>query len=187
MFGIPERFCELGVGALPETWCGYGSCSDADLGQHGFVDDWRLEALWRSGGESAGPACCYVEPDFSLPSGSPGAWVIYQTWRSRCVGQWIEAQTSRCVIPVLNWCADPETWRYSILGIGRGSWVATRGAARGATPAERRLYRDGLAWAVSQIEPSGLVCFGPCDDAELVCDRGGIRLLHRPIRAASVR
>lgn len=101
---------------------------------HGFVDDWRLEALWRSGNFHVHKAalCGYaVAPDFSVYPNYPAAYSIYQVLRSRMIASFWQ-QHGVNVIPVLSWTHidDPDFHRY-IEGLESCEVLAVRAPTRG--------------------------------------------------------
>ncbi|WP_150046120.1 DUF4417 domain-containing protein [Methylomonas rhizoryzae] len=92
-------------GDLPQSikFGRYGSGSTGPF--HGFVDDWRLEGIWRDPAymlDKAGQAGIVIAPDFSVFPHYPHYFACYQVWRSRLVAAWWQAN-GVTVIPVLQW------------------------------------------------------------------------------------
>jgi hypothetical protein len=82
----------------------YGSVI-ANLPFHCFVDDWRLESIWRSPSkfvEKALLAGSAVAPDFSVYANYPHIYSLYQVWRSRIIAAWWHDH-GVFAIPVLQW------------------------------------------------------------------------------------
>jgi len=93
----------------------YGSKTEI-LPFHCFVDDWRLEGIWRSPTkfvEKALLAGTVVAPDFSVYANYPEIYSLYQIWRSRIVCAWW-ADHGVYSIPVLQWThsKDPHLDKY---------------------------------------------------------------------------
>jgi len=82
----------------------YGSRTD-NVPFHGFVDDWRLESIWRSPTKAVEKACLTgsaVAPDFSVYANYPHIYSLYQIWRSRIIAAWW-SDHGVYTIPVLQW------------------------------------------------------------------------------------
>ncbi len=82
----------------------YGSRTK-NLPFHCFVDDWRLESIWRSPTQCVEKALLIgsaVAPDFSVYANYPHIYALYQIWRSRIICAWW-ADHGVYTIPVLQW------------------------------------------------------------------------------------
>lgn len=153
--GIPFSECAgLLPDEVPNIWARWGG--ESFYAVHGFVEDWRLEAVWRKG-PIALPRCTYlVEPDYSVPYNCAPAFAVYQTWRTRLVGTWAR-QSGMIVIPSLNW-GHPRTYPFVFRGLLPGGTYAVRGP--GPTPSEIEQWHAGMSVFVSRWSPSAVVYFG---------------------------
>lgn len=71
---------------LPEKFMRFGTQNDKPF--HCFVDDWRLESIWRHPfkmSERALISSFAVAPDFTVHENHPLPYAFYQVWRSRVV------------------------------------------------------------------------------------------------------
>jgi hypothetical protein len=137
-------------------WGRYGSGGDA-LCRHMFVDDWRLEFLWRDQrkGFARVMACQAVtSPDYTVDYHYPLPLVQYQVWRSTALASFWQSLGS-VVVPVLQW-GSPETFPVCTAGIKQGSVVAVRGPSRGT---EKR-WRAGAEYMKERLSPSLVLFFG---------------------------
>lgn len=81
----------------------WGTQSDNPF--HCFVDDWRLESIWRHKYKMVDRvlmsrfACL---PDYTVETNTPLAYAFYQVWRSRTVGRFWQDHGVFC-IPTLQW------------------------------------------------------------------------------------
>lgn len=93
----------------------YGSRTE-NLPFHCFVDDWRLESIWRSPSKFVEKALLTgsaVAPDFSVYANYPHIYSLYQIWRSRIISAWW-SDHGVYTIPVLQWTnsRDPNLDHY---------------------------------------------------------------------------
>lgn len=88
---------------LPERFFKFGSIKDQPF--HCFVDDWRIEAIWRHSHKMVDRvifsrfACL---PDYTVEFDNPLFYAFYQVWRSRVIGRFWQDH-GIYVIPALQW------------------------------------------------------------------------------------
>jgi hypothetical protein len=139
------------------TWGRFGSGGYAQA-RHCFVDDWRLEHLWRRFGQGLAKALdagIITAPDFTIDSHFPLELVQYQVWRSRVLTHYWQEYGVPFVIPVLQW-GCPASFPLCARGIRPGSVVAVRGPQRGTECA----WLDGARFMQSTLQPSLVLHFG---------------------------
>lgn len=137
-------------------WGRFGSGGTADA-RHCFVDDWRLEHLWRRFGQGLAKvldAGIVTAPDFTIDQDFPLELVQYQIWRSRVLTVYWQ-EYGVCVVPVLQW-GCPDSFPICARGIRPGSVVAVRGPQRGTECA----WLDGARFMQIFIQPSLVLHFG---------------------------
>lgn len=138
------------------SWGRFGSGGKYDA-RHTFVDDWRLEHLWRRFGEGLAKAILahvITAPDYTIETSFPFELVQYQVWRSRVLmSYWQEYGV--VVIPVLQW-GNPLSYELCSSGIRQGSVVAVRGPQRGCEYA----WLDGAFFMKNALHPSLVLHFG---------------------------
>ncbi|MGB5834401.1 MAG: DUF4417 domain-containing protein, partial [Thiohalocapsa sp.] len=106
LLGYPQRYHD-GQG-LPDHWARLGRTVGPNDGLHAFVDDWRLESLYRKGPTAVPDVTCMVEPDYSVYAETPVIVAAWQTFRARLVGSWCDDRDIPC-LPVLQW-GGPDTY-----------------------------------------------------------------------------
>ncbi len=137
------------------------SAKETDRAVHMFLDDYQIERLWSSPEnyvEKLKEFECVFTPDFSLYSDMPIAMQIWNTYRSRLVGQIMQDNGVR-IAPTISW-GLPETFEFCFDGIEQGSIcvVSTIGVKRDEEAAQ--IWRDGMDEMIKRIQPSAIWCYG---------------------------
>jgi len=126
-----------------------------------FVDDYQFERLWNHPKRYINPLKrfqCVFTPDFSLYMDMPMAMKVWNTYRSRMIGQFFQKQGIK-VIPTVSW-AEPGTYDFCFDGIEKGSIVAvsTTGCIR--DDSARNTWIDGMKAMIERIHPSKILAYG---------------------------
>lgn len=137
------------------------SAKEKDGAVHMFLDDYQIERLWSQPEmyiEKLIDFECVFTPDFSLYSDMPIAMQIWNTYRSRLVGQIMQDNGIK-VIPTISW-GMPETFEFCFDGIEQGSIcvVSTIGVKRDG--AATQIWRSGMDEMIKRIKPSAIWCYG---------------------------
>ena len=137
------------------------STKEKDRAVHMFLDDYQIERLWSNPEmyvEKLIDFECVFTPDFSLYSDMPIAMQIWNTYRSRLVGQIMQDNGIK-VIPTISW-GMPETFEFCFDGIEQGSIcvVSTIGVKRDG--AATQIWRSGMDEMIKRIKPSAIWCYG---------------------------
>lgn len=140
------------------SWSRFGS-GGVSAARHCFVDDWRLEHLWRRHGQGLAKAICIgiiTAPDFTIESDFPQEVAIYQVYRSNLLAYyWI--LNGVVTVPVLQWGNDSTYWMSSKY-ISPGSVVAVRGP--GKSKKNLACWTAGAEYMQSILKPSLVLHFG---------------------------
>lgn len=140
------------------NWSRFGSGGTSDA-RHCFVDDWRLEHLWRRHGEGLAKAICtgiITAPDFTIETNFPPEVAAYQVYRSNLLAYyWLLNGVT--VVPVLQW-GDDWTFNLSPKYIGPRSVVAVRGPGKGKVEECRWMY--GAETMQAALQPALVLHFG---------------------------
>lgn len=150
-------FCPNSYPWSTYRWGRFGSGGYA-MARHCFVDDWRLEHLWRRFGQGLAKALdtgVITAPDFTIDTHFPLELVQYQVWRSRVLAQYWHEFGVPVVIPTLQW-GCPASFPICARGIRPGSVVAVRGPQRGTECA----WIDGALYMQATLQPSLVLHFG---------------------------
>ena len=152
---------------VPEELIGFNyvkGCKEKSLegiGVHFFIDDYQFERIWTMPHENIKRLknfSCVLTPDFSLYMDMPRAMKIWNTYRSRLIGQ-IMQNAGLNVIPTLSWAED-ETYEFCFEGIEQGSVIAvtTRGVVRHKNA--QKIWRSGMDFAIKKLKPQCVICYG---------------------------
>jgi hypothetical protein len=132
-----------------------------DAGIHFFIDDYQFERVWNTPGiyvEKLLDFPCVCTPDFSLYMDMPKAMKIWNVYRSRLIGQIMQAAGMN-VIPTLQYAgADTLDWCFD--GIEGGGTVAVSTVGVMKDPQARKTWAAGMERALQQIQPKTVVCYG---------------------------
>ena len=146
---------------------GYDKLSSGKDNQivHFFLDDYKFEVLWNNPEprvERLSAFKAVLSPQFSIYTEMPLAIQIYNTFRSRWCGAYLQSK-GITVIPSVVW-GEPDTFWFCFDGIEKNSIVAvsTVGVRN-----EKDLFMSGYKELLRRIEPSTILCYGkPFDEME---------------------
>lgn len=149
---------------IPKRLIGFNymlNSKDKKTGIHCFVDDYQFERLWNDPYkyiEDISEYECILSPDFSLYMDMPMSMKIWNVYRSRMIGQFLQDNGIK-VIPTISW-AEEETFEFCFDGIPKGSIVAisTIGVKKEETSFE--IWKNGVDKMINRIEPSTILCYG---------------------------
>lgn len=139
--------------------------TDADAGIHFYLDDYLFERIWVNPDryiEILQTYDCVLSPDFSLYMNMPMAMKIWNTYRSRLIGQILQ-DNGIIVIPTLSW-AEPETFEFCFDGLSEGGVisVSTIGVKRSDDAMD--IWTAGMDEALTRLKPSHIVVYGGAID-----------------------
>ena len=134
--GFPKVFCPSDTIDFENIkWARFGSGGDARA-RHCFVDDWRLEHLWRRQGQGLAKAILngvMTAPDFTIEKDFPLPFAEYQIWRSGVLAKFWQ-DNGVTVVPVLQW-GNENQYMLCAKVIEKRSVVAVRGPQKGTEKA----------------------------------------------------
>jgi len=151
-------------GCIPERLIGFNyakTSEDNKAGIHFYLDDYQFERIWKKPEkyvQTLKKFECVLTPDFSLYSDMPMPLKIYNVYRSRAVGAYLQQRGIK-VIPTVSW-ADTDTFRFCFEGISKNSIVSisTIGVKRDASA--RETWERGVDEMIKRIEPSAILIYG---------------------------
>lgn len=163
---------------IPDDLIGFNymlTSKDKNVGIHCFVDDYQFERLWTSPQEYVEKIAeydCFLSPDFSLYMDMPMAMKIWNIYRSRLIGQFLQ-DCGVCVIPTVSW-AEPETFSFCFAGIEKGSVVAVSTIGVKREEASFGIWKAGMDEMIRAIEPVAILVYG----GEVEYDYKGIKVVY---------
>jgi hypothetical protein len=120
---------------FPQRFARWGSLKAFDgrsLPLHGFVDDWRIEAIWRDPLKALDKVYYQgvaIAPDYTVETDYPLPLAYYNVWRSRVVARYWQ-DNGIFVIPALQW-SRPEINHHLFGGLSDCEVVAVRSPTKG--------------------------------------------------------
>lgn len=137
------------------------SSNDYNQWIHFYEDDYLFERLWKSPRRylnRIGKFNGVILPDFSLYRDMPLAMQIWNIYRSRAVGNWLQKKNIK-VIPNIRF-GDRRTYKISCDGIERQSVVAvgTHGNLRNVI--DREILLAGFEYVIKNLEPKTIIIYG---------------------------
>lgn len=139
---------------------GYDKLSSSKDNQivHFFLDDYKFEVIWNDPlprVEKLKSHKAVLAPNFSVYTEMPMAMKIYNTFRSRWCGAYLQSNGVK-VIPTLAW-GGPETFWFCFDGIPKNSVVAVSTVG---VRTEKDLFMQGYNEMLRRIKPSKIICYG---------------------------
>lgn len=128
---------------------------------HFFIDDYQFERIWNLPDryvECLRQFQCVIAPDFSQYTDMPYPQRMWNNYRGKFIGAWLQSQ-GVTVIPNVTWSL-PDSYEYCFDGIPQQSVIAinSTGAARyGLT---RLLWLKGYREALSRLRPLAVIRYG---------------------------
>jgi len=128
---------------------------------HFFIDDYQFERIWNLPDryvECLRQFQCVIAPDFSQYTDMPYPQRMWNNYRGKFIGAWLQSQ-GVTVIHNVTWSL-PDSYEYCFDGIPQQSVIAinSTGAARyGLT---RFLWLKGYREALSRLRPLAVIRYG---------------------------
>ncbi len=137
------------------------SCKDYNQWVHFFEDDYLFERIWKNPGKYLDILKRYngvILPDFSLYRDMPLAMQIWNIYRSRAIGHWLQKNGIK-VIPNIRF-GDRRTYRICCDGIQKHCVIAVGTHGNLKLLEDREIFLKGLDIIVNRLEPIVIVVYG---------------------------
>lgn len=163
---------------IPKDIIGFNyakTSKEKSIGIHFYLDDYQFERVWNRPNKYIDVLKqydCIFSPDFSLYMDMPMAMKIWNTYRSRLIGQYYQKQGIK-VIPTLSW-AEKETFEFCFDGIPEGSIVSISTIGIKQNKEALRIWKDGVDELIKRIKPSAILIYG----GKLDYDYGDIEVIY---------
>lgn len=144
---------------------GYDKLSDNKTERivHFFLDDYKFEVIWNDPEpriERLKKYKAVLAPNYSLYTEMPLSLKIYNTFKSRWCGAYLQSKGIK-VIPTVAW-GEPDTFWFCFDGIAKGSIVAVSTLG---VRTEKSLFLQGYNEMLRKIKPEAIICYGePFDE-----------------------
>lgn len=137
------------------------SCKDYDQWVHFYEDDFLFERIWRN-------PCKYLDilkrfngvilPDFSLYRDMPLVMQLWNVYRSRAIGHWLQINGVK-VVPNIRY-GDRRTYRICCDGISKHCVIAIGTHGNLKLLDDRKVFLEGLDEIIKILEPIVIVIYG---------------------------
>lgn len=148
---------------VPEELIGFNyllSTKRRDAGIHFYIDDYQFERIWSDPYtyiDKLTEFPCALTPNFSLYTDMPLAMQLWNTYRSRLIGQMMQDAGIE-VIPSVVWTGS-ESYDFAFAGLQPGGVIAVETLGM-QNEEDRQMWSDGMDEAIRRLDPSTVVCYG---------------------------
>ena len=137
------------------------SNKDFDQWVHFYEDDYLFERIWRNPKRYLSLLKKYngvILPDFSVYRDMPFVMQLWNIYRSRAVGCWLQANGIKVIANVRY--GDKRTYRCACDGLSKHCVIAvgTHGTIKNRE--DRRIFVAGLEVVVKILQPTTIVVYG---------------------------
>lgn len=149
---------------VPKRLIGFNyakTSKDTEAGIHFYVDDYQFERIWTDTEryvEMLRRFDCVLTPDFSLYMDMPMAMKIWNTFRSRLIGQILQ-RAGLIVIPTVSW-AEEATLGWCFDGIPEDSTVSVSTVGVRNDPEAVEAWKAGVDALIAQKHPARILLYG---------------------------
>lgn len=151
------------VDYTPKKMIGFNyarSTDEYDACIHFYLDDYQFERIWNRPRENLRllrkfEAC--LTPNYSIYLDMPKAIKIWNTYRSRLLGQMMQ-DDGITVIPIVYW-GDKDTWDFCFDGLPVGGTLSINNI-RDKNETARRIWDEGLAELIKRKQPKRILLYG---------------------------
>ena len=156
---------------MPKSLLGFNyakSSKKYESGIHFFLDDYQFERLWRSPQTYINMLSefdCVLTPDFSLYTDMPKAMMIWNTYRSRLLGNFWQ-QEGLTVIPTVSW-ADEDSFDFCFDGLPLNSTLAVSTVGIKQSKKATQIWIKGFEEMIESCHPEKLIVYGPKLDYDM--------------------
>ncbi|MGT2866523.1 DUF4417 domain-containing protein [Streptococcus fryi] len=126
-----------------------------------YEDDVNFEGIWKSPKQHLETLKSYdgvILPDFSIYRDMPLAMQIWNIYRSRAIGTWLQ-ENEISVIPNIRW-GDERTYDIACDGLSKHSVIAVGSHGLMKDTAERQSFIKGLDYIINRLEPHTILVYG---------------------------
>lgn len=149
---------------IPRDLIGFNyalTATDKTSGIHFYVDDYQFERVWNQPDmylDKLSEFDCMLTPDFSLYTEMPIAMKIWNTYRSRLIGQMAQ-RMGITVIPTVSWC-EAETFSFCFDGLPKRSVLSISTIGVKSEDYNFGLWKAGVDEMIKRLKPKTLLIYG---------------------------
>lgn len=153
---------------IPDSLIGFNyamTSKDKAAGVHFYVDDYQFERIWNEPEKYIDVLKAYdsvLTPDFSLYMDMPLSMKIWNTFRSRLIGQMCQ-NAGLTVIPTVSW-AEKATFEFCFDGLPENSVLSISTVGVKNSPEAMAIWREGVTELIKRKRPKALLVYGGAVD-----------------------
>ncbi|MGI6032983.1 MAG: DUF4417 domain-containing protein [Coriobacteriales bacterium] len=140
--------------------------SDFDQWVHFFEDDCLFERIWQEPKRYLKRLKRFngvILPDFSLYRDMPLVMQLWNIYRSRAVGCWLQANGVKVIANIRF--GDFRTYHFCCDGISKGCTIAVGTHGTLKQKEDKRILVEGLDVIVNRLKPSAIVVYGAAPES----------------------
>lgn len=142
------------------------SCKDYNQWIHFFEDDYLFERIWRNPKRYLVILRHYngvILPDFSVYRDMPFVMQIWNIYRSRAIGAWLQRNGIKVIVNVRF--GDKRTYHCTCDGVPKRCVIAigTHGTLKHKE--DRHIFVNGLEVIIKTLCPTAIIVYGAAPDA----------------------
>lgn len=166
------------VSHIPHDLIGFNyalTATDKSSGVHFYVDDYQFERVWNQPQiyiDKLSEFDCILTPDFSLYTEMPIAMKIWNTYRSRLIGQMAQ-RMGLTVIPTVSWCEE-ETFDFCFDGLPKKATLSISTIGVKKEDYSFGLWKEGVDEMIKRLKPKTLLIYG----GQVDYDYGNIKVVY---------
>lgn len=128
---------------------------------HFFLDDYQFERFWNAPERYLTCLSHYggvLAPDFSLYVDMPKAMQIWNTYRNRLLGAWLQ-NNGKYVIPTVSW-SDFDSYAFCFDGLPTGGTFALSTIGTQKSSQSKYFFEQGYEQFVKCCKPDAIIVYG---------------------------
>lgn len=149
---------------IPKRLISFSKCissNDYDCWVHFYEDDWEFERIWRNPKKYIKILKRFkgvILPDFSLYRDMPLAMQIYNIYRSRAVGNYLQCNDIK-VIPNIRF-GDERTYELCCIGIETDSIISIGTHGTNSNMIDKSILVVGIDRVINILHPRIVIIYG---------------------------
>lgn len=180
MFEIPKIKTSKNI---PNRVISFSKCiksNDYDQWVHFYEDDIAFERIWNNPKRYLHILKKYrgvILPDFSLYRDMPLVMQIWNIYRSRAIGNWLQENGIE-IIPNIRY-GDSRTYGISCCGIELHKTIAVGSNGTYKHKEDKKIFCEGLYYVVKLLEPKNIIVYGSISKEIIeLCKKRGIQVIQ---------
>jgi len=168
---------------IPNRLISFSKCiasKNYDAWVHFYEDDYLFERLWRNPQKYLDILKRYngvILPDFSLYRDMPLIMQLWNIYRSRAIGCWLQRHGVK-VIPNIRY-GDKRTYKFCCDGISNKCVIAVGTHGTLKNKIDRKIFSEGLEVVVARLNPKAIIVYGSAPDSIFIkYKKQGIAIYH---------